>query len=84
MNENLSSTPFLTPDVSSNLFHMEQEITFHRNQLLIADQYAKLAAVKNAALMPPLVQQWLEYRISVLIAQQTALLAGNPPPTIVT
>lgn len=74
--------PIVPNPVDFDLAQLESNITPLRNQLLIADQYSKLAGKKDAAVMPDIVRQWLEYRIASLIAQQIALLAGNPPPTI--
>jgi len=82
MNDALSPAQFFPIDIPTNLYHMECEITAHRNQLLIADQYANFAGKKNLAVMPPLVQAWLEYRIAQLIAMQITLLNGQSPPTI--
>jgi len=63
---------------------MEIELSELRRCLIIADRYSNLSSKKAGATMPPIVQQWIEYRIGQLIAQQVALLKGLTPPTIVT
>lgn len=66
--------------VTTLLLSIEEELSSIRQFMLTANQYATAFPANTAFFMPQSIQQWLNYQMSVLIAQEVALLFGRTPP----